>query len=99
MDGLSLDDAWANRAKEYLASRRGVRTVLPRGLKRKAPRQLSPRLREACALVAMGKSNREVAAAMGVTVGTLKVYLNHAFQILGFQSRAQLIIGALKGGR
>jgi DNA-binding NarL/FixJ family response regulator len=49
-------------------------------------------------LVAEGKSNKEIAAALGLTVGTVKGYLNKAFEILGVYSRGQVILRALKGG-
>lgn len=41
--------------------------------------RLSPRERLAVQLAATGASNKEVAAAMGTTVGTVKGYLHRAY--------------------
>ena len=49
-------------------------------------------------LVAEGKSNKEVGAAMRITEGTVKVHLSHIFRKLGVEGRAQAIRRALERG-
>jgi DNA-binding NarL/FixJ family response regulator len=49
-------------------------------------------------LVAEGKTNKEVGAAMRITEGTVKVHLNHIFRKLGVDGRTQAIRRALERG-
>lgn len=55
---------------------------------------LSPRERELISLVSRGMRNREIAAKLGVTEGTIKVYLHNVFDKLGVNSRTELAIRA-----
>lgn len=55
---------------------------------------LSPRERELIALVRKGMRNREIAEQLGVTEGTIKVYLHTIFDKLGVSSRTELAIRA-----
>ena len=55
---------------------------------------LSPRERELIALVRKGLRNREIAEKLGVTEGTIKVYLHTVFEKLGVSSRTELAIRA-----
>jgi DNA-binding NarL/FixJ family response regulator len=55
-------------------------------------RVLSPREREIALLVARGLSNKEVARALGVSDGTVKIHLHSIFQKLGAKSRYGLIV-------
>jgi len=52
---------------------------------------LTPREAEALALIAEGLSNAEIAAAMFVSVATVKTYVNTIFSKLGLRDRAQAI--------
>jgi DNA-binding CsgD family transcriptional regulator len=52
---------------------------------------LSRRKREVLEQLLMGKSNRDIASALGVTEKTVKNNLYHMYQILRVKSRAQLI--------
>ena len=55
---------------------------------------LAPRERELIKLVRNGLRNREIARNLGVTEGTIKVYLHTVFQKLGVSSRTELAIRA-----
>lgn len=51
--------------------------------------QLSPQERRVLALVAEGKTNKEIAAALGLSDKTVKNYLSHVFQKLNLSRRAE----------
>jgi DNA-binding CsgD family transcriptional regulator len=51
---------------------------------------LSPREREVTYLTCMGYKNQQIAFQMGISVGTVKSYLQHAFYKTGVQSKVEL---------
>ena len=55
---------------------------------------LAPRERQLIGFVRKGLRNREIAEELGVTVGTVKVYLHAVFEKLGVSSRTELAIRA-----
>jgi two-component system nitrate/nitrite response regulator NarP len=55
---------------------------------------LSPRERELIRFIRRGLRNREIATELGVTEGTVKVYLHAVFEKLGVSSRTELAIRA-----
>jgi two-component system nitrate/nitrite response regulator NarP len=55
---------------------------------------LSPRERELVALVRQGLRNRDIAERLGVTEGTVKVYLHSVFEKTGVANRTELAIRA-----
>lgn len=60
-----------------------------------APRDgLSPREREVLRLLAVGRSNREIARTLGITERTVKAHLHRVFRVLGATDRVQ---AALRG--
>ena len=59
---------------------------------------LLPRERKLVTLVARGLRNREIADDLGVTEGTVKVYLHAIFEKLGVSSRTELAIRAAEEG-
>ena len=59
---------------------------------------LSAREREVAVLIAQGKSNREIAAAMTVGVKTVETYVTRILNKLGFDSRVQVATWALEQG-
>lgn len=79
--------------------------VLQRAMERvqspDAPRDplapLSDRERAIVALVQRGLRNKEVAAELGLTEGTVKVHLHKIFDKLGVRSRTELILLAAAG--
>ena len=78
-----IDPELTERAKQLARSRRqGGR----------AP--LAPRERQLIGFVRKGLRNREIAEQLGVTEGTIKVYLHAVFEKLGVSSRTELAIRA-----
>jgi DNA-binding NarL/FixJ family response regulator len=59
---------------------------------------LTIREREAAALIAQGKSNREIAEAMAVGVRTVETYVTRILNKLGFESRVQIATWAVEKG-
>ena len=53
---------------------------------------LSERELEVLRLVAVGKSNQQIAGALFITRGTVKKHLNNIFGKLGVQSRTQCVV-------
>ena len=49
--------------------------------------RLTVRQKEVLNLVAAGKSNKQIAGALGISEGTVKVHVNAAFRILGVHNR------------
>ena len=82
--------------------RKGERWVDPeieertRQVKDRASRapSLTPRERELIELVRQGLRNRDIAAQLGVTEGTVKVYLHAIFDKLGVDNRTELAMRA-----
>ncbi len=88
--------------------RKGERFVDPeiaertRSVKERLARapSLTPRERELVELVRQGLRNRDIASQLGVTEGTVKVYLHAIFDKLGVDNRTELAMRApeLLGG-
>jgi len=57
---------------------------------------LTPRERTIVSLVAEGHRNRDIAAALGITEGTVKVYLHALYQKLGIENRTELAVLVLR---
>jgi two-component system nitrate/nitrite response regulator NarP len=55
---------------------------------------LSPRERDLVRLVRQGKRNRDIAEELGITEGTVKVYLHSVFEKTGVANRTELAIRA-----
>jgi DNA-binding NarL/FixJ family response regulator len=71
----------------------GCGPVLPRPSS--TPRDgLSPRETEVLRLLAVGRSNREIAGTLGITERTVKAHLHRVFHVLGATDRVQ---AALRG--
>jgi len=75
------------------------RTAPPAGSpERLAAGPLSPREQEVLALVAAGKSNREIAAALIVTENTAKYHLTQLLRKLGAATRTDAVTRAIAAG-
>jgi two-component system, NarL family, nitrate/nitrite response regulator NarL len=57
---------------------------------------LAPRERHLTGLIAQGFSNKEIAWSLGITEGTVKVYLSKLFDKVGVSDRFELALLALK---
>jgi len=60
--------------------------------------QLSPREMEVLKLVAKGLSNKEIAAQLGLVVGTVKIHIANIFSKLGVSDRTQALVVSVKRG-
>ena len=67
---------------------------MPRRRATAAASPLAPRERQLIGFVRTGLRNREIAEQLGVTEGTVKVYLHAVFEKLGVSSRTELAIRA-----
>jgi DNA-binding NarL/FixJ family response regulator len=59
---------------------------------------LSPRELEVLRLVAKGLSNKEIAAQLGLVVGTVKIHVANIYSKLGVSDRTQALVAAVKRG-
>ena len=60
--------------------------------------ELTDRESEVLGLIAAGKSNKEIAAALNITEGTVKAHVNNILGKLGVSDRTQAVITALRRG-
>jgi DNA-binding CsgD family transcriptional regulator len=80
-----------------------VRDVMPAATRdvslalQRAPR-LSPREREILARIAAGASNKQIAAACGVSPNTVKFHLAHLFAKLGVTTREEAVATGIARG-
>ena len=65
---------------------------------RNAPPELTPQEQAVARLVATGRTNREVAAELLLSVKTVEVHLTRIYAKLGVSSRSQLAANPYKGG-
>jgi DNA-binding CsgD family transcriptional regulator len=79
---------WAERARAELARLGGRRSV---------GGELTPGEARVAALVAEGRSNKDVAAALFVSVKTVEGHLSHVYEKLGVHSRGELAHRLLAG--
>jgi DNA-binding NarL/FixJ family response regulator len=56
------------------------------------PKGLTRRETEALHLVGAGLSNKEIAWQLGLSVGTVKLYVHHVLQKTGARSRSELVV-------
>jgi DNA-binding NarL/FixJ family response regulator len=59
---------------------------------------LTERQSEVLRLMASGKSNRDIAALLGLSEGTVKIHLTAIFKALGVSSRTQAIVAVARQG-
>ena len=60
---------------------------------------LTPRQQEVLALLVQGKSNRDIAEALGLSENTVKVHLVAIFRTLGVSSRTEAFLAGMKALR
>ena len=56
--------------------------------------RLTGRQREVMALLAQGKSNKEIAGELGLAAGTVKIHVSNIFKALNVRNRTQAVIAA-----
>lgn len=59
---------------------------------------LTPRQRQVVDLVAEGKSNVDIARALGLSPGTVKIHMTRIFRTLGVKSRTQALVATGRVG-
>lgn len=106
--GEGFDAAWAAGSRLSLpeAVEQALAAVRPGGTAALPPREadkaqyggLSRRERETARLIALGKSNSEIAAAMTVGVKTVETYVTRILNKLGLESRVQIAVWAVEKG-
>ncbi|MQP66326.1 hypothetical protein GE253_13360 [Niveispirillum sp. SYP-B3756] len=57
-------------------------------------KQLTPRQREILVMIRQGRSNIEIAEALDLTVGTVKIHITAIFKALGVRNRTQAMVAA-----
>jgi DNA-binding NarL/FixJ family response regulator len=62
------------------------------------PERLTPREHEVLRLLAQGQTNREIAKSLVVSVGTVKVHVEHIIAKLGVSDRTQAAVRAVELG-
>ena len=75
-----------------------TRQPSPHRLTKKSFAGLTQREREVAALIAQGKSNREIADALVVVPRTIETHVSSILSKLGFTSRAQIAVWAAEKG-
>jgi DNA-binding NarL/FixJ family response regulator len=66
------------------------------GRERRRPPRLTPREHQVVTLLAQGLKNTEIAKALGISPGTVKVHLMHVFEKTGARDRYELAIRSRK---
>jgi len=59
-------------------------------------RPLTPREQQVAGLVSKGMKNREIAEALGIATGTVKIHLMHIFEKTGIRDRFELALQGLR---
>ena len=101
-DGIVLKNSDPAYLLECLSCVRDGGTWIDPGLRERIasakgepPAKLSPRERELVKLVAQGLRNREIGEKLGITEGTVKVYLHAIFEKMGVANRTELALRAI----
>ncbi len=83
---VAAGELWFER--ELMSSMLGARSV-----------RLSPRERQLVALVTQGLSNKQIASALVISEGTVKVYFSRLFRKVGVSDRFELALFGLQNRR
>ena len=95
--GAAFDRRLAGMIFEYLADNAGRGSPrAPRPVDPAVLRALSPREREVLHSLAQGLRNSEIAARLGVSVGTVKTHLRHIYRKLEVSDRVSAVLKAFQ---
>ena len=93
-------DRLRDALKDFVAGREcfpvHARAVVPVTRSLRSPAGLSQRQLEVLKHVAVGKTNREIATALGITPGTVKLHIHSVLRLIGARNRTE---AALVAGR
>jgi DNA-binding CsgD family transcriptional regulator len=92
---MSLRDHFLHKASGLIPRQE---PLSPRRAAKKAFGGLTEREREVAALIAQGKSNREIAEILVVNYRTIEKHIENILSKLGFASRAQIAVWAAERG-
>lgn len=96
------DSAPAELIQSIRRVRAGRRAISPEAAERLAgrvaQRELSEREVEVLRLLAEGRSNKQIAKALGIADGTVKVHVANILDKLGVQGRSEAVAQALRRG-
>ena len=95
IDETALRERFLHTALDLLPKEK---LPLPREVARQAFGGLTPREREVAALIAQGKTSREMADLLVVSERTAEVHVSNILGKLGFTSRAQIAAWAVEKG-
>jgi DNA-binding CsgD family transcriptional regulator/tetratricopeptide (TPR) repeat protein len=95
IDDSSLRERFLHTALDLLPK---AKPPLPREVARQAFGGLTPREREVAALIAQGKTSREIADLLVVSERTAEGHVNNILGKLGFTSRAQIAAWVVERG-
>jgi len=95
IDDAALRDQFTHAALDTFPHKK---PLLPREAARQMFGGLTMREREVAALIADGKTNREIANLLVVTERTSEVHVGNILRKLGFTSRAQIAVWAVEKG-
>jgi DNA-binding NarL/FixJ family response regulator len=97
--GSIIDPIVARRLLDYVASQPFLPALRHDVLGRAAGslRLLSAREAQVLHSLAQGLSNKEIAAALGLSVGTVKTHLRHIFRKIGVSDRTSAAVAVLRG--
>jgi len=91
----SLREDFVRKANSRLAP---SRSLSPRQIAKRESGGLTERERQVAALVAQGRSNREIAQALVVSERTVETHVGNILGKLAFDSRAQIAAWAARSG-
>ena len=86
--------------EQTLPAAAGVGIAMPPAGGRKTPAEigLTNRQADVLALMAKGRSNREIAELLGLSEGTVKIHITAIFKALGVSSRTQALVAVARQG-
>jgi len=98
------EDTLADTLGMVLSGRKAIAPELAERARKEAARRKTPsplaaltrRERTIVSFIAQGYRNRDIAAELGITEGTVKVYLHALYQKLGIENRTELAVLALQ---